>query len=71
MTNIILKDIIIEDSLKENIIDEIKYKELGDKVEVFSNASKKIEILILEFENFDEMMYKLRNIKDFINVIVE
>ena len=67
----ILKDIIIEDSLKENIIDEIKYKELGDKVEVFSNASKKIEILILEFENFDEMMYKLRNIKDFINVIVE
>lgn len=67
----VLKGIKYSDRIKDNIIKISMDKQIGDKVEKFSNAEKLIGIIFLEFLSLDEMMLKLADIKDLIKIAVE
>lgn len=65
----ILKDVFIEQELKEkNIIEFEMFSEIGDKVSSFSGSNGTIGFMILKFESSDEMLTKMDNMSEFINI---
>lgn len=69
--NGVLKDIKYSNRIKDNVIEIYMDKQIGDKVEKFSNAEKLIGIVFLEFLSLDEMTLKLEDIKELIKIVVE
>lgn len=69
--NGILKEIIFSKQLKEKIIKSIIYKNEGDTIEYFDNASKALGILFLKFSSYEEMKAILNKINNLITIIVE
>ncbi len=69
--NGILKKIIYDESIKQNLLEINMDKQVGDRVEKFNNAEKLLGIVFLEFESLDEMRYKLEHIKELIKIEVE
>jgi biotin carboxylase len=69
--NGILKEIKYSESIKDNIIKVSQNKKIGDKVERFTNADKLIGIIFLQFKSLDEMIYKLDDIKELIEIEIE
>lgn len=66
-----LKGIYYKDSIKDNIIKEILYKNIGDKVEVFNGANKALGILFLKYDGIEDLKYKMNNMDEFIKIEVE
>ena len=66
-----LKGIYYKDSIKANIIKEILYKNIGDKVEVFNGANKALGILFLKYDGIEDLKYKMNNMDEFIKIEVE
>lgn len=66
-----LKNIIFSDELEKFIIKKSIYKNKGDEVSYFSNSSKALGIIFLEFKNQEEMSETLDNIMDLYEVEVE
>lgn len=66
-----LDDITYTDEIKDNIVKEVRYKSLGDKVEVFNGANKALGIVFLKYNNIEELKYKMKNMNKFIKVKVK
>lgn len=66
-----LKEIIFLDGLKEKIIKKVIYKNEGDIIECFDNASKALGILFLKFNSYEEMKNILEEINNLIQIKLE
>lgn len=69
--NGILKDIVIDNELKNKILDLNILKNIGDKVEEFYNGTQAIGNVIIKFLSQKEMHYTIQNMDKYIKVIVE
>jgi biotin carboxylase len=66
-----LKEIIYHDDIKKNIFKKITYKKEGEYVEKFEGANKALDILFLQYQNLEELQYKMRSMNQYIEVRVE
>ena len=68
----ILKAIDIKEELKKNnIVEQDIMCNIGDKVNSFNGSNGTLGIMILKFSSMDEMLYKMDNMDEFIQVVVE
>lgn len=67
----VYKEIIISDEIKSCIRLFDMFIKQGDKVEKFNNANFAIGAMLLEFDSVGDMLYKIDNMNDFIEVVVE
>ena len=65
-----LKDIVFGSGIRENIVKKVLYNKIGDTVHYFDAANKALGIVFLRFKSIDEMLEKLDNINDYIEVRV-
>lgn len=68
--NGIYEGVRFSDELKPYIIKKVLFKESGDKVEYFDNASKILGIIFLKFKNRKEMQKVLKEINRHIEVVL-
>lgn len=69
--NGILKNILFDREIKDNIIKKFIYKKQGDSVQYFDGSNKTIGIIFWEFDSIDEMLDKMDNAENWIKVMVE
>ena len=69
--NGILKDIFIDNELKNKILELNILKNIKDEVEEFYNGTQAIGNIIMKFSSKDEMLEKMDNMNKYIKVIVE
>jgi biotin carboxylase len=67
--NGIIDDMIICDQIKPNIINEFRMWKKGDKVTNFSK--EKFSVIFLKYESYDEMIFKTKNITNFISMVIQ
>jgi hypothetical protein len=65
-----LVEVVISDWLNERIIQREEIKNVGDKVEMFINSSGVIAVILVLFQDQNEMNVFANNIDQHINVIV-
>ena len=65
-----LKDIVFKKDIENNIVDKVIYKEIGSDIEIFDGANKALGILFLQFDNFEELKYKMVHMNQFIDIQV-
>ena len=63
-----LKSINYNDEIEKNIIDKVIYKEYGEEIEAFDGLDKVIGIVLLEYNNLDELKYKMDNMDKYIGI---
>lgn len=68
--NGILKSILYNDEIMNNVTEVKLTKQIGDAVEKFDSADKLIGVVFLKFDSQDEMAEKLKNINTLISVDV-
>lgn len=68
--NGLLVDILFKNEISTKIKRKLMYKENGDRVEFFSNSSKALGIIFLEFESFEQQKMFIENPENFIEIIV-
>lgn len=67
-----LKAINIKEELKKNnIVEQDMMCNIGDKVSSYNGSNGTLGIMILKFSSMDEMLYKMDNMDEFIQVVVE
>lgn len=64
----VLKNIVIDDKIKNNIVKLEQWLNIGSNVDEFSNASKLIGIMILRFNSLDEMLTKMDDMQSFVKI---
>ena len=64
----IYRDIEFSNEIEKNIFRKELYKETGDPVEHFDNATKALGIVFLEFSSMDEMIDKMNHMNEYIKV---
>jgi len=64
-----IKDIVYDESIKNNIIDELVWWKVGDKIEDF--MTYKAGIVFLKYNSLEEMEEKTKKINELIKVEVE
>lgn len=69
--NGVFNNILIDDSIKDNIVELNVSVNKGDKVECFSGANKMIGTCVLRFDDKDAQLRIMKNINDYIKVEVE
>lgn len=68
----ILKAININEELKKNnIVEQDMMCNIGDKINSYNGSNGTLGIIILKFSSMDEMLYKMDNMYEFIQVMVE
>lgn len=65
------KKIEFSEQIEKKIIKKCLYKQEGDKVEYFDNASKALGIIFMCFENQEEMYDILGKINEYYRVVIE
>lgn len=65
------KEIKYSKEIEPFIIKKCIYNKAGDKVEYFDNASKAIGIIFFKFINESDMNYYMKNIDNFIDIVLE
>ena len=68
--NGIFKDVVFSPEIEPYVIRKHMYKKDGDVVEFFDNASKALGIIFLKFDSVSEMSEILKNIYDYITVVL-
>ncbi len=71
VANGIFKEIRFSEEIEKNIVQKSVYKNPGDSVEYFDNASKALGIVFLKFENEEEMKQKLSEIENHIEIVLD
>jgi biotin carboxylase len=66
-----LKEIKYGEGIKNNIIRKVIHIKNGEEVLEFDNAKKAIGILFLKFDSLEEEQEKLKNIKEYIDIVLE
>lgn len=68
----ILTDVIVDDELRQNNIVEFEmmYKP-GESVSAFTGSNGTLGTMILKYGSMEEMLYKMDNMKKYVNVTVE
>lgn len=66
--NGVVKNVIIDDSLKKNIVDSFVWWKKGDKINNF--LTDKLGVLILKYNSHEEMLKKTNNINNLVKVDV-
>lgn len=69
--NGVLKDIKFTEEIEKKLIKQVMYKNIGDTVEKFDGANKALGIVFLEYDNIEEMNYKMSKMSKYIKIIVE
>ncbi len=54
--------------MKQHIVKEVIYKQPGDRVECFDNASKALGIVFLRFDSMEQMLYMMDHSEEWIQV---
>lgn len=68
----IFKNVNFKDDFKKNnLIELILMKKEGDKVAFFQGSGEIFGIMILKFSSLEDMKYKLTNIDEYVNIIIE
>lgn len=65
------KSVFFSDEIKKHIIKTCLYKNEGDAVEYFDNASKALGIVFLKFDDKETMMSMLENVNNHININID
>ncbi len=65
------KEVFFSEEIKSHIIKKCIYKNKGDTVEFFDNASKAIGIIFIKFANAKQMEKYLSNINEYIKIVLE
>ena len=65
------KTIFYDEQIERFIVKKCVYKQKGDTVEFFDNASKALGIIFLKFEDGAQMLSVLQHINEYIKVEVE
>ena len=65
------KTILYDEQIERFIVKKCVYKQKGDTVEFFDNASKALGIIFLKFEDGAQMLSVLQHINEYIKVEVE
>lgn len=63
-------DVGIQPDIVENIVEKNIWKNPGDRVKKFNGSNDTVGTMILKFKSEDEMLCKMDNMNDFINVNV-
>jgi len=63
--------IIFSDEIKDNIIQKVMYRKLGDEIDGFDGLDKIIGILLLEYSSFEELNSKMKNMKSYIDIQIK
>ena len=67
----ILKEVCINDEFRKNNIVEFElFYNVGDKISAFTGSNGTIGTMILKFESLDEMLQKMDNMTEYVNVKV-
>lgn len=66
----ILKEIVIDDTIKPFVYREVPYKKAGDAVEYFDGAGKALGIIFLHFDTAEQMEYFCQNHNTLIKVVL-
>jgi biotin carboxylase len=66
-----LKEVKINNEIKDKIIKKSIYQKKGAKVKKFNGSNDTIGAMILKFTNLDEMLYYLDNMNKYIETIVD
>lgn len=67
----ILKDIIFSAKIMKNIIKELMYVKKGNKVKQLNGSNNALGILIMKFSSQDEMLEKMDNMEQYLQVIIK
>ena len=67
----ILKEIIYDEEVKQRIVKELLYEDLGNKVNKFVNGGCGIGGLVLRFEDVNQMCQMIDNMNNHVKVVVE
>ncbi len=67
----VLKNIVVDDKIKQNVVKQWNNKHIGDTVENFVNATKMIGLILFEFESVEKLEWFLENSDELINVDVQ
>lgn len=62
------KEIIFADEIQGNIIQKVINKKYGDELDVFEGLDKTIGIIFLKFNSSEELKFKMKDIKQYINI---
>lgn len=65
-----LKSIKYDKKIEDQILGEYLYKSKGDTVESFKGSNSTIGIIFLEFSSSEEMLYKIYNAEQWVNIEV-
>lgn len=63
-----LNEIVFSDEIQENIIQKVINKKYGDQIEIFQSLDKIVGIVFLKFSSSEELKYKMKNIKQYIDI---
>ena len=63
-----LKDIVFADEIQGNIIQKVMNKKYGNELDVFEGLDKIIGIIFLKFNSSEEFKFKMKDIKQYINI---
>ena len=68
----ILKEIVIDESVKENnIVENHIIKKVGDTIESFTGANTTLGILLMKFDNLDQMLHMMDHSEEWIHIQME
>ena len=65
------RDIKISPQIENYIVKKYIYKNIGEKVEFFQDASKVVGIVFLKFGSMEQMLYMMDNSESWIKIVVE
>ena len=68
----VFKEVEIKKELQElNIVEEELLINVGESITALSGANDKIGTIILKFASMDEMLEKMENMEDWVNIIID
>lgn len=67
----VYKSIEFSEKIEKYIFKKVLYKEEGDDVETFDNASKALGIIFLKFSGMEEMLDKMNRMNEFVKVVLK
>jgi len=67
----VIESIWYSDEIRENILEESLHCKKGDSVKQFNGSNETLGTMILKFESESEMLKKMDNMEEYINIIVK
>lgn len=66
-----LVDIVFKNGIDKNIVNQVIYQEKGSEIEIFNGANKALGIIFLKYGSLEELKNKMKNMNQYINILLK